>query len=91
MKSIEERAKEYADKHKREIYSWDDLFQYRATQQAQLAAYTKGAEDQKTIDIDKACKWFADYLMEIGYLDDWMRNSSNMLSGEERFRKAMEE
>ena len=57
MKSIEERAKEYADKHKREIYSWDDLCQYRATQQAQLAAYTKGAEDQKTIDIDKACEW----------------------------------
>ena len=39
--------------------------------------------------INKACEWFADYLMEIGYPDDWMRDSQNMLSGEERFRKAM--
>ena len=45
MKTIEERAKEYADEHKREIYSWDDLCTYRATQQAQLAAYVKGAEE----------------------------------------------
>lgn len=40
--------------------------------------------------IEKVCEWFADYLMEIGYLDDWMRDSSNMLSGEERFKKVME-
>ena len=53
--------------------------------------YVDIVTEQKIIDINKACKWFADYLMEIGYPDDWMRNSSNMLSGEERFRKAMEE
>ena len=41
--------------------------------------------------IAKACKWFADYLMEIGYPDDWMRDSPNMESGKERFIKAMEE
>ena len=41
--------------------------------------------------IDKACEWFADYLMEIGYPDDWMRDSPNMASGKERFIKAMEE
>ena len=41
--------------------------------------------------IDDARKWFADYLMEIGYPDDWMRDSPNMKSGEERFRKSMEE
>ena len=29
-------------------------------------------------------------LMEIGYPDDWMRDSPNMESGKERFRKAME-
>ena len=56
--SIEARAKEYADKHKREIYSWDDLCTYRAVQQAQLAAYSKGAEDQKVLEIDKACYVF---------------------------------
>ena len=41
--------------------------------------------------IDKACEWFGTYLMAIGCPDDWMRDSPNMLSGEERFRKAMEE
>lgn len=41
--------------------------------------------------IEEACEWFADYLMEIGYPDDWMRDSPNMKSGEERFRKSMEE
>ena len=41
--------------------------------------------------IDDARKWFADYLMDIGYPDDWMRDSPNMKSGEGRFRKAMEE
>ena len=41
--------------------------------------------------IAKACKWFTDYLMEIGYPDDWMRDSPNMESGKERFIKAMEE
>ena len=54
-------------------------------------AYIKGAAEQKAIDFDKAREWFADYLMEIGYPDDWMRDSQNMESGEERFIKVMEE
>ena len=41
--------------------------------------------------IDDARKWFADYLMEIGYPDDWLRDSLNIKSGKERFIKAMEE
>lgn len=51
------------------------------------ANYQQGYHDA----IEKARDWFSDYLMEIGYPDDWMRDSPNMLSGEERFRKAMEE
>ena len=47
--------------------------------------------EQKALDINKVCKWFTDYLMEIGYPDDWMRDSPNMASGKERFIKAMEE
>lgn len=39
--------------------------------------------------IEKACEWLGNYLMEIGYPDDWMRDSQNMESGKERFRKAM--
>ena len=54
-------------------------------------AYVKGATDQKAIDIDKACEWLDTYLMEIGYPDDWLRDSPNIEGGRKKFRKAMEE
>lgn len=41
--------------------------------------------------IEKACEWLGNYLMEIGYPDDWLRDSLNIKSGKERFRKAMGE
>ena len=47
--------------------------------------------EQKAIDVDKACEYLDNYLMEIGYPDDWLRDSPNMESGRKRFRKAMEE
>ena len=53
--------------------------------------YKVGSTEQKIIDINKACEWLDNYLMEIGYPDDWMRDSPNVESGKERFRKAMEE
>ena len=40
--------------------------------------------------IEKACEWLGNYLMEIGYPDDWLRDSLNIKSGKERFIKAME-
>ena len=40
--------------------------------------------------IEKACEWLDNYLMEIGYPDDWLRDSLNIKSGKERFKKAME-
>ena len=53
--------------------------------------YSDAIEWARKKTIAEARKWFADYLMEIGYPDDWMRDSPNMKSGEERFIKAMEE
>ena len=53
---IIERSQKYADEYEREIYSWDDLCRYRGAQQARLAAYTRGAEDQKVIDDAKWLK-----------------------------------
>ena len=53
--------------------------------------YSDAIEWARKAVIEEARDWFSDYLMEIGYPDDWMRDSPNMLSGEERFRKAMEE
>ena len=45
--------------------------------------------EQKAIDIDNACEYLDTYLMEIGYPDDWLRDSPNIKSGKERFKKAM--
>ena len=77
MKTIKERAKEYSKGQ------WDEP--------TALKAYIDGAKEQKAIDIEKACEWLDNYLMEIGYPDDWLRDSLNIKSGEERFIKAMEE
>lgn len=39
-------------------------------------------------EIDKVCEWINTYLFEIGYPDDWVRDSKVMTpNGEERFRK----
>ena len=53
--------------------------------------YSDAIEWARKEVINKACDWLDTYLMDIGYPDDWMRDSPNMGSGEERFRKAMEE
>ena len=39
--------------------------------------------------IDKAAEWFGKYLFDIGYPDDWLRDSPNMTNGETRFKQAM--
>ena len=88
MKTIEERAEEYGSK-KGDI-SLNAVYN-EALANIYKEGYIAGATEQKAIDIEKACEWLDNYLMEIGYPDDWMRDSPNMLSGEERFRKAMEE
>ena len=77
MKTIEERARKYSKGQ------WDEP--------TALKAYIDGAKEQKAIDIEKACEWLDNYLMEIGYPDDWLRDSLNIKSGKERFIKAMEE
>lgn len=80
--TIEERADAYVG-HPFEI---DEFSSATAKRQA----FIDGAKEQRKIDIDKACKWFGEYLMDIGYPDDWYRDSKVLMSREERFRKAME-
>jgi len=50
----------------------------------------KVALEEKKIVIDNACEWIGNYLIEIGYPDDWMRDSTVMVSGKQRFLEAME-
>ena len=50
----------------------------------------KAIKEKKEL-IDKACEWISEYLMELGCPDDWCRDSAVQDSGEQRFRKAMED
>ena len=47
--------------------------------------YSDAIEWARKEVIDDACKWFGDYLFDIGYPDDWLRDSPNIESGKERF------
>lgn len=40
--------------------------------------------------IEKACEWIESYLFDIGFPDDWCRDSPTMKSGKQRFLEAME-
>ena len=62
--------------------SWEEEAQINHNDKSN---YKQGYHDA----IEKACEWFSDYLFEIGYPDDWKRDSENIISGERRFRKAM--
>ena len=63
--------------------SWEEEAQINHNDESN---YKQGYHDA----IETACEWFSDYLFEIGYPDDWERDSENIVSGKERFRKAME-
>lgn len=81
MKTIEERANLAAW----QIYEEIGLSRHSVDRVAEIIA--EKMHEQKTIDIDKACEWLDNYLMEIGYPDDWLRDSLNIKSGKERFRR----
>ena len=53
MKTIEERAKEYADIHKATEFNYfgvGKVYGYERIYNAEMAAYERGATDQKAID-----------------------------------------
>ena len=53
--------------------------------------YSDAIEWSRKEVIDKACEYLDIYFMEIGYPDDWLRDSPNIEGGRKLFRKAMEE
>ena len=63
--------------------SWEEEAQINHNDKSN---YKQGYHDA----VEKACELFSDYLFEIGYPDDWERDSENIISGKQRFRKAME-
>lgn len=75
--TIEEKAKEYESNIGSQDYVPTEIEE----------AFKAGANWM----LEEAADWIGNYLMEIGYPDDWLRDSLNIKSGKERFRKAMEE
>ena len=81
MKTIAERAREYAEN--------EDLVQGTDGYEYCLRDYIKGATEQKVIDIDKACEWLKNNWREYVVQD----RDGMILFGhwEYDFRKSMEE
>ena len=76
MKTIEERAYDYADE------KWGDIDEYHADTVA-VSAYIAGAEEQKVIDMDRACEWLKGI--------QCVMHQQIAYGFAEEFRKAMEE
>ena len=78
MKNIIERAREYADRHKAEeivgkVYGYERIYN------AEIAAYEKGATDQKNIDEEVRLKKSddmtnAEYDRETAFADWYLKN-----------------
>lgn len=88
MKTIEERAKEHADRHKAteiNYFGIGKVYGYERIYNAEITAYERGATEQKAIDIDKACEIVRNIANE--YFGDWEQSCKV----EDTFRKAMEE
>ena len=84
MKNIKERA------HSAAWQIFEEIGLSKHSVERVVEIIEEKIREQKSIDIDKTCEWLDTYFMEIGYPDDWLRDSPNMESGKERFRKAME-
>lgn len=93
QKAIDEevRLKKCDDMTKAEYDRETAFVDYYRKQGKGTPTYSDAIEWARKEVINDACKWFGDYLFDIGYPDDWMRDSQNLKSGEQRFRKAMEE
>lgn len=60
MKTITERAVEYADRHKAteiDYFGVDKVYGYTRIYNAEITAYERGATEQKALDINMACEW----------------------------------
>lgn len=82
MKTIKERAKQYAPDPFDPDYILPTREQYIVNQQRN--AYITGAMEQKAIDIEKACEWLKENI-------DGGVHPSSAYGFVEKFRKAMEE
>lgn len=78
-------AKEQKDIDDIELLKLKDELEKKEAQIKQQ--YKQGYHDA----IERFCEWLDIHFMEIGYLDDWMRNSQNIEIEKENLIKAIEE
>lgn len=60
MKTIEERAIEYANRHKATEFAYfgpNRRYSYERVYNADIVSYERGAKEQKAIENNKACEW----------------------------------
>ena len=82
MKTIEERAKEYADIHKATEFNYfgvGQVYGYERIYNAEITAYERGAKEQKAIDDEmrlKKCDDMteAEYNRETSFVDWYLKN-----------------
>ena len=84
MKTIEERAKEYAGVHKATEFNYfgvGKVYGYERIYNAEITAYERGAKEQKAIDIEKAktafskaCGWLSTYFWYDEVFGEFIKN-----------------
>ena len=86
MKTIKERAKEYADRHKAteiNYFGVGNVYGYERIYNAEITAYERGATDQKAIDEEvrlKKCDDMtqAEYDREVAFADWYNKNGKGI-------------
>lgn len=84
-KTIEERAETFAEDN------WGRGYSKEVEVLRSKEGYIEGATEQRKIDIDKACEWFSEHIIDYACyneMDGWDIHHKEM---HEDFRKAMEE
>ena len=95
---IIERAKEYADRHKEteiNYFGVDKVYGYSRIYNAEMTAYERGANEQKVVDIEKACEWLKENVRNYAHATVRCYREADVCDVHqemvEDFRKAMEE
>ena len=88
-----EKLREYLSTSSQEDLNakYNELSEFLSTEHV-TTAYDEANYQQGYHDaVEKACEYLDIYFMEIGYQDDWFRDSPNIEGGRKRFIKMMEE
>lgn len=72
---LQTRARAWAIKHQSEIVFDDAGISLKKSEELDAECYRAGAEDQRKIDIEKACKWLLPEIL--AFTENWMKYANN--------------